>query len=85
MTEMRYLTLAENNITDISSLVGMSNLRHLTLNSNPNLKDFNTLKDLASLEYLDLRETKISGTQFDKIKKQLGECNILIQHKVVKT
>lgn len=77
MTKMRYLTLAENNISDISALAGMDAITHLTLGLNPNLKDFNILKKLKTLKYLDLKGLNIELEEVYEIQVILSECNIL--------
>ena len=60
LTNLRYLDLFSNDITDVSALSGLTNLTHLRLGWNEDITDISALAGLTNLERLDLRQTGIT-------------------------
>lgn len=62
LTQLEFLSLGENKISDISDLKYLENLRSLILRFNE-VSDISSLKFIENLEYLDLASNKISDIQ----------------------
>ena len=54
------LELRGNQVADVSSLKGLTNLKQLRLGTNRKITDVSSLKDLTNLTFLDLDSNKIS-------------------------
>ena len=68
-----FLYLQNNQITDISSLVGLTKLKWMKLNSNQ-ISDISTLARLTNFELLDLRDNPLNPETYSK-DLQLIEAN----------
>ena len=54
------LDLADNNVTDVSPLSGLTKLEHLYFAGNHNLSDITALSGLSELYYLDIWRSRVS-------------------------
>ncbi|MDR1640686.1 MAG: protein kinase [Clostridiales bacterium] len=71
-----YLYLSDNEITDISVLGGLANLKLINL-SNNQVTDITGLAGLTNLSYLNLRNNPVSQKQIDNLKSILKDCDIV--------
>lgn len=60
LTALVHLRLDNNAITDITGVSRLTNLRNLTIHSNPRLSDISSLTQLRNLEILELGNTAIT-------------------------
>ena len=61
---LRYLTLSDNDVTDISPLKYVPNLLELELEANANIENFDAIGKLESLEFLNLHKCDVSDLSF---------------------
>ena len=66
------LDLADNNVTDVSPLSGLTKLEHLYFAGNHNLSDITALSGLSELYYLDIWRSRVSDLSVLSNFKKLG-------------
>ena len=66
------LDLADNNVTDVSPLSGLTKLEHLYFAGNHNLADITVLSGLSELYYLDIWRSRVSDLSVLSNFKKLG-------------
>ncbi len=75
MTNLTYLILGDNNISNISALSNLTNLTNLRLDDN-DISDINALSNLTNLTRLYLGYNNISDEDIEKLKAALPNCTI---------
>ncbi len=66
------LDLADNNVTDVNPLAGLTKLEHLYFAGNHNLSDITVLSGLSELYYLDIWRSRVSDLSVLSNFKKLG-------------
>lgn len=79
MTKMKYLTLEDNDLSDITPLLGMQKLKWLTLGGNKKLtfdKMFPVVTQLRSLKELNLAGMELTGDEKRQLEEAMPWCTM---------
>jgi Leucine-rich repeat (LRR) protein len=74
-TKLKRLLVQENSISDISVLTNLTELEEVHLGRNP-IEDISPLLGLKKLKVIDIRTTKVSLQNVEKLMKALPNCKI---------
>lgn len=74
LTELEYLEIFSTNVTDVSPLAGLTNLRDLNMTYNRKLKDISPLYDLPNLERFWCGYTAVPQEQRDAMEAAHPNC-----------
>ena len=75
MDALEELTASSNQVSDLSSLQGLTELRILALNNN-RIKDTSPILGLKSLKWVNLKGNPVSEEAIGKLENALPECKI---------
>jgi len=76
LTQLRELTLFDNQLTDVKGLEKLANLKELRLKGNQ-LTNVKGLEKLTQLKALNLKDNPaLTKAQIDQLKKALPKCDI---------
>ena len=76
LKNLKWLYLINTQVSDLSPLAELKNLKVLHLINNTQVSDLSSLAELKNLLQLDLRNTLVSDEQLQRLQQALPNCDI---------